>query len=103
MRSFSSQFAHFSKAHGAIPETVAHRAERAVMDGTIETSLTQVSRVSRTLKQASDELSTQVAGLECALNACGLGVSAWVEEPIFTESEITEPEGTDHLIEINYE
>jgi len=73
------------------------------MNSTMETSLKQISTVSRSFHQASDEVSTQVAGLECALNACGLGVSPWVEEPIFTESEITEPEGTDHLIEINYE
>lgn len=62
------------------------------MNGKVETSLKQLSSFSKSLNDASDELSRHIGTLESALNSYNLGIWAWVAEPILSEAELSEPD-----------
>ncbi len=73
------------------------------MTGKVETWLDQLASLSKTLNEASDELSRQIAALESALNSYNLGVWAWVKEPILIETELSEPDAKGQRYECTYE
>lgn len=62
------------------------------MNGKVETSLKQLSSLSKSLNEASDELSKQISAIESALNEFKLGIWAWVKEPVLSESELSDPD-----------
>src|SRR5690348_17790672 len=75
------------------------------MNGKVETSLKQLSSLSKSLNEASDELSKQISAIESALNEFKLGVFAWAKEPILMESELSEPDqqGQRYVVGYKYE
>ncbi len=72
------------------------------MNGKVETSLKQLSSLSKSLNEASDELSKQISAIESALNEFKLGIWAWVKEPILTESELSDPDEKGQQFLFNY-
>ena len=72
------------------------------MTGKVETSLKQLSLLSKSLNEVSDELSRQISAIESALNEFKLGIWAWVGEPILTESELSDPDEQGNQILFNY-
>jgi hypothetical protein len=72
------------------------------MTGKVETSLKQLSLLSKSLNEASDELSKQISAIESALNQFKLGIWAWVREPVLTESELSDPDEKGMRFELNY-
>src|SRR5216683_2183308 len=75
------------------------------MNGKVETSLKQLSSLSKSLNEASDELSKQISAIESALNEFKLGIWAWVKEPVLTESELSDSDekGTKYLLNFDYQ
>lgn len=71
------------------------------MNGKVEASLKQLSSLSKSLNEASDQLSKQVSAIESAINEFKLGIWGWVRTPILTESELSDPdqEGHQYLLE----
>jgi hypothetical protein len=49
------------------------------MNGKAEAAMKQLSSLSKSLNEVSDQLNKQIAEIESALNAYKLGISAWVE------------------------
>ena len=72
------------------------------MNGKVETSLKQLSSLSKSLNEASDELSKQISAIQSALNEFKFGIWAWVKEPILTESELSDPDETGQRFLFNY-
>jgi hypothetical protein len=72
------------------------------MTGKVETSLKQLSLLSKSLNEASDELSKQISAIESALNEFKLGVWAWVREPILTETELGDPDEKGMRLQFNF-
>lgn len=72
------------------------------MTGNVETSLKQLSVLSKSLNEASDELSKHISGIESALNQFKLGIWAWVRQPILTETELSEPDDKGQRYEFDY-
>jgi len=72
------------------------------MIGKVEASLKQLSLLSKSLNEASDELSKQISAIESAVNQFKLGIWAWVREPILTESELSDPDAEGKRFELNY-
>lgn len=73
------------------------------MNGKVETSLKQLSLLSKSLNEASDELSKQISAIESALNQYKLGVWVWVKKPILTETEISDPDDQGRRYEYNFD
>src|SRR5690348_14909698 len=72
------------------------------MNGKVETSLKQLSSLSKSLNEASDELSKQISEIQSALNEFKFGVWAWAKEPVLTESELSDPDEQGHQYQLNY-
>src|SRR6266478_7019639 len=72
------------------------------MNGKVETSLKQLSSLSKSLNEASDELSKQISAIESAINEFKLGIWAWVRKPIVTEFELSDPDEKGKRFELNY-
>jgi hypothetical protein len=72
------------------------------MNGKVEASLKQLSSFSKSLNEASDELSKQISAIESALNEFKLGVWVWVKKPILTETEFSEPDDAGNRREFNF-
>ena len=72
------------------------------MIGKVETSLKQLSLLSKSLNEASDELSKQISAIESAINEFKLGIWAWVRKPILTEFELSDPDEKGQRFELNY-
>ena len=60
------------------------------MTAELEGSLNQIASLSRTLNEASDQLSKQLSEIEAALNAFAAGIWVWAKRPIKKEYE-TDP------------
>src|SRR6266566_1519090 len=72
------------------------------MNGRVETSLKQLSSLSKSLNEVSDELSKQISAIESALNEFKLGIWAWAKEPVLTESELSDPDEKGQRFLFNY-
>src|SRR6266566_7253325 len=72
------------------------------MNGRVETSLKQLSSLSKSLNEVSDELSKQISAIESALNEFKLGIWAWAKEPVLTESELSDPDENGQRFPFNY-
>lgn len=60
------------------------------MTNAVDAALKQLTSVSHSLNQVSDQLSKSLADVESALSAYKLGVTAWVE--LRREKELSEPD-----------
>ena len=72
------------------------------MNGKVEASLKQLSVLSKSLNEASDELSKQISAIESALNQFKLGIWVWVHEPLLIETERSDPDENGKQFEYNY-
>lgn len=73
------------------------------MNGKVEASLKQLSSLSKSLNEASDQLSKQISAIEVALNEYKLGVWVWAKKPILTETEISDPDEQGRRFEYNFD
>ena len=60
-------------------------------ESSLETSLTHLGSLAKSLNEASDILSKEISNIESALGSYGLGIWAWASAPLLTEEEQTEP------------
>src|SRR5260370_38632707 len=72
------------------------------MNGKVETSRKHLSLPSKSLNEASDELSKQIAAIESAINQLKLGIWVWGGKPIQTEFELRDPDEKGQRFELNY-
>ena len=54
----------------------------AYMNQEVQAALRRIETVSKTLNQASDQLSQKIVEIETALNHYKLGIRAWLKKPL---------------------